>query len=176
MENTFSPTLQADQRGGADESTPPHVDLPLNVRQVRVRMHHTDLLGAVYHGTYFDLFEEARTEIFRSLGYTYLSCTEEEGRLMTIVRAACDYKRPACMDALLSIAVTVPDITRAKITFAYEVRLAASNDLIARGEHVFAFLDVRTNRPTSTPPHLVALIKQTPEFAWSETASTAARR
>lgn len=141
--------------------------LPRNARLVRVRMHHTDLLGAVYHGTYFDLFEEARTEVFRALGYYYESCTEGESRLMTIVRAACDYKRPARMDALLVIAVTVPEITRAKITFAYEVRLAESNELVARGEHVFAFIDVRSSRPTSTPPNLVALIKQTPEFGWS---------
>jgi acyl-CoA thioesterase FadM len=73
------------------------------------------------------------------------------------------------MDALLAIAVTVPEMTRAKITFSYDVRLAASNDLVARGEHVFAFLDVRTNRPTSVPPQLVALIKQTPEFGWDKT-------
>jgi len=142
-------------------------DLPRNVRLVRVRMHHTDLLGAVYHGTYFDLFEDARTEIFRALGYSYESCTEGEGRVMTIVRAACDYKRPGRMDALLAIAVTVPEVTRVKITFAYDVRLAVSNDIVARGENVFAFLDVHTGRPTSVPPNLVALIKETPEFGWS---------
>src|SRR5664280_2872295 len=37
----------------------------LNVRLARVRMHHTDLMGCVYHGTYFDLFEDARSEMFR---------------------------------------------------------------------------------------------------------------
>lgn len=169
MERTFASTAaacHADLAG--DEPVPQPADLPSNVRTVRVRMHHTDLLGAVYHGTYFDLFEEVRTEVFRSLGYTYEACTEGEGRLMTIVRCACDYKRPARMDALLAIAVTVPEMSRAKITFAYEVRLAVSNDLVAKGEHVFAFLDVRSGRPISTPPRLVALIKATPEFGWRE--------
>jgi acyl-CoA thioester hydrolase len=142
--------------------------VPPNTRLVRVRMHHTDLLGAVYHGQYFDLFEDARTEVFRALGYTYQTCTEEEGRLMIIVRAACDYKRPARMDDLLAIAVTVPEISRVRFSFAYDVRLAGSGDLVARGEHVFAFLDAKTSRPTSVPPRLTALVKDTPSFGWSD--------
>jgi acyl-CoA thioester hydrolase len=142
--------------------------MPPNTRLVRVRMHHTDLLGAVYHGQFFDLFEDARTEVFRALDYTYRTCTEEEGRVMIIVRAACDYKRPARMDDLLAIAVTVPEITRAKITFTYMVRIAGSSQLVAQGEHVFAFLDARTGRPTSVPPRLVALVKATPAFELPE--------
>jgi acyl-CoA thioester hydrolase len=138
--------------------------LPSNTRHVRVRMHHTDLLGAVYHGTYFDLFENARTEVFRALDYTYRTCTEEEGRLMIIVRAVCDYKRPARMDDLLAIAVTVPEMTRARLTFSYDVRLAGSDEPVAHGEHVFAFLDARTGRPRSVPPRLAALIRATPSF------------
>jgi len=138
--------------------------LPGNTRHVRVRMHHTDLLGAVYHGTYFDLFENARTEVFRALAYTYRTCTEEEGRLMIIVRAVCDYQRPARMDDLLAIAVTVPEMTRARLTFTYDVRMAESGQPVAHGENVFAFLDARTNRPTSVPPRLAALIRATPSF------------
>ncbi len=88
-----------------------------NVRHVRVRMHHTDLMGAVYHGTYFDLFEEARTEVFRDLGYTYHDCTEGESRLMVIVRAACDYKRPARMDDLVAVRVRVSGISKSTLDF-----------------------------------------------------------
>jgi acyl-CoA thioester hydrolase len=141
-------------------------NLPLNVRQVRVRMHHTDLVGAVYHGRYFDLFEDARTEVFRDLGYSYQTCTEDEGRLMVIVHAACDFKQPARMDDLLVVAVTVPAITRVKVTFAYDVRKAGSPTLLARGEQVFAFLDCKSGRPTSVPPLLVTLIGETAEFGW----------
>src|SRR5487761_2760098 len=111
---------------------------PRNVRHVRVRMHHTDLVGAVYHGTYFDLFEDARTEVFRALGYTYRDCVEDEGRLMIIVRAACDYKRPARMDDELAIAVTVESLTRARLGFAYAVSLADTGQSVAFGQHLFA--------------------------------------
>jgi len=141
---------------------------PLNVRLVRVRMHHTDLLGALYHGRVFDIFEDARTEVFRALDYTYQTCVEEEGRLMIIVRAACDYKRPARMDDLLAIAVTVSAMTRATVTFAYEIRLSATQALVARGEHVFAFLDATSSRPTSVPPRLAALIRATAAFGYAE--------
>src|SRR5579859_7062531 len=95
-------------------------DEQFNVRHVRVRMHHTDLMGGMYHGTYFDIFEEARTEVFRGLGYTYRDCTEGEGRLMVIIRAACDYKRPARMDDLLAIRVRVSLLTPARLGFRYD--------------------------------------------------------
>src|SRR6185437_12520195 len=148
--------------------------LPRNVRHVRVRMHHTDLVGAVYHGTYFDLFEDARTEVFRALGYTYRDCVEGEGRLMIIVHADCDYLSPAHMDDELVIAVRVEAITRARLTFVYDVSLGAGGKRAARGRQVFAFLDTKTQRPTSVPPRLAILIRATPEFGLisASTAST----
>jgi acyl-CoA thioester hydrolase len=135
-----------------------------NARRVRVRMYHTDLVGAVYHGTYFDLFEEARTEVFRALGYTYRDCVEGEGRIMIIVHAACDYLHPARMDDELVIAVQVEVITRARLTFVYDVSLGTGGKRVALGRQVFAFLDTLTQRPTSVPPRLAALIRATPEF------------
>lgn len=144
--------------------SPTQKPLPRNARRLRVRMHHTDMVGAVYHGTFFDLFEDARTEVFRALGYTYHDCVEGEGRLMIIVRAACDYKRPARMDDELEIAVRVETLTRVRLGFAYDVSLAATGEPVAYGQHVFAFLDARTNRPTSVPPRLAALVRATPEF------------
>jgi acyl-CoA thioester hydrolase len=121
-------------------------------------------MGAVYHGTYFDLFEDARTEVFRDLGYTYHDCTEGENRLMVIVRATCDYKRPARMDDLIAIRVRVSGMSKARLTFRYEVSLAETGDSIAIGEHVFAFLAVETGRPTAVPPLLAALVQATPGF------------
>jgi acyl-CoA thioester hydrolase len=127
-------------------------------------MHHTDQTGAVYHGTYFDLFEEARTEVFRDLGYTYSDCVEGEGRLMVIVRAACDYRRPAMMDDLLDIRVRISSLTRARCAFRYDVTLAGTGEAVAVGEHVFAFLDVASRRPVSVPPRFVALVGATPDL------------
>jgi acyl-CoA thioester hydrolase len=149
------------------------LDDDFNVRYVRVRMHHTDLMGAVYHGTFFDLFEEARTEVFRDLGYTYRDCVEGEGRLMLIVHASCDYKRPARMDDLLAIRVRVSLLSKARLGFRYDVTLAGSPEgspqpspegVIAIGTHVFAFLAVATNRPTSVPPRFAELVRTTPGF------------
>jgi acyl-CoA thioester hydrolase len=137
---------------------------PFNVSLVRVSMHHTDLLGGVYHGTFFGLFDQSRTEVFRALGYSYRDMVEGEGRLTVIVRAACDYKRPALMDDLLAISVQVASLGRARMGFRYEVRQAERGDLLAIGEHVFAFLDATTRRPTSVPPRLARLIRETPGF------------
>ena len=138
--------------------------LPFNVRQVRIRMHHTDAMGAVYHGTYFPLFDEARTEVFRDLGYTWRDAVEGEGRAMVIVHVACDFKRPARMDDLVAIEVHVARLTRVRLAFRYTVTLAYSGALVATGEQTFVFLSTTTNRPTSVPPNLAACILGAPGF------------
>ena len=140
----------------------PDHNAAVNVRFVRVRMHHTDLVGGVYHGTFFSLFDEARTEMFRDLGYTWSDVVEGAGRLMVIVHVACDYKRPARMDDLLAIHIRIATLGKARLGFSYHVSLAETGETVAMGEQVFAFLAQHTGRPTSVPPRLVALARTTP--------------
>jgi len=127
------------------------ITLPFNVRQVRIRMHHTDAMGAVYHGTYFPLFDEARTEVFRDLGYTWRDAVEGEGRAMVVVHVcvACDFKRPARIDDLVAIEVHVARLTRVRLAFRYRVTLAHSGALVATGEQTFVFY---SPPPQTGPP------------------------
>ena len=124
--------------------------LPMNVSRVRVRMFHTDLVGGVFHGRYFDLFEEARTEAFRRAGFHW-NATFSEGIVFLVTHVDCDYARPAAMDDELDISVFVSRLGRARCVVEYEVRRAGQSELLATGHTDFAFWDTRRSRLVAVP-------------------------
>jgi acyl-CoA thioester hydrolase len=141
---TGRPALDGAVAGG----TPP--DAPLNVSYVRVRMYHTDLVGGPFHGRYFDLFEEARTEAFRRAGFSW-EITHQDGIAFIVTHADCDFFKPAAMDDELAIGVFVTKLTRARCVVEYEVRRRGGQELLARGHTDFAFYDTRRNRLVGVP-------------------------
>ncbi len=105
---------------------------------IRVRYEETDQGGILYHGNYFTYFEVGRTELLRSLGFSYRKM-EEEGTFAVIVKAACSYQKPARYDDLLTIRTTLVRKTRVKIE--YEHLVLRDGELLATGHITLAFVD-----------------------------------
>src|SRR5215472_2083532 len=122
---TASPAVDGLVSGGR----PP--DAPLNVSYVRVRMYHTDFVGGAFHGRYFDLFEEARTEAFRRAGFNWEQ-THRDGIAFVVTHVDCDFHRPTAMDDELAISVFVTRLTRVRCVVEYEVRRAGEETLLAK--------------------------------------------
>ena len=64
--------------------------------RLRSRYSETDKMGYVYYGRYLEYFEEARTEMIRSLGMSY-DAMEDEGIMLPVVHSEIDYKQPLFM-------------------------------------------------------------------------------
>ena len=126
-----------------------------NIYVTRVRVHQTDLNGTMYHGAYLDIFDDARIETFRRLGYTYARMISNAWGAI-IRRVDCEYFVPAMMDDLLSVTVRVPALTRATMTFRYECR--REEETLALGHAVFAFLSDR-GRAIRVPPDLRQVVE-----------------
>src|SRR5579859_7945327 len=107
----------------------------------------------MYHGAYFDVFDDARIDVFRRLGYTY-ERSVSEGWFPVIRRVQCEYRAPARMDEAISITVLVPELSKATMAIRYECRREEA--VLAVGQVVFAFLDAG-GRPVRLPPALRAL-------------------
>jgi acyl-CoA thioester hydrolase len=122
----------------------------MNVSRVRVRMYHTDLVGGAFHGRYFDLFEEARTEAFRRAGFHW-RMTHADGVAFVVTACGCDFFRPTAMDDELAIAFYVTRLSKARCTVVYEVRCVDQEPLLARGYTDFAFWDTGRSRLTAVP-------------------------
>jgi acyl-CoA thioester hydrolase len=130
--------------------------MKLNLYQTRVRAHQTDLNAALYHGAYFDMFDDARIETFRRLGYTYERM--RRGGWTAVIRSIeCQFYLPARMDDLLDITVGVPRLSTARMTIRYECK--RDGDLLALAHAVFAFVDDR-GKAIRVPPDLRQVVRE----------------
>jgi acyl-CoA thioester hydrolase len=138
----------------------PSIDHPINRYTVRVRAHQTDLNGAMYHGAFFDIFDDARIETFRRLSYDYQRM-QDTGLRPVIRHVDAEYHAPAFMDDLLTVDVQVRAMTAASMTLRYSCRRGETP--IATGHAQFVFVDGR-GRPARVPDDLRSVVQSAPEF------------
>jgi acyl-CoA thioester hydrolase len=119
---------------------------------IRVRYAETDRMGLLHHANYLVYFEQARTELLRSLGMTYRDL-EDEGFLLVLTKVEVRYKRPAHYDDVLTIRTTAERTTAVRIDHRYEV--LRDGLLIAEGATTLACVD-RDGRPQALPAALRA--------------------
>ena len=117
---------------------------------VRVRYAETDRMGLLHHANYLVYFEQARTELLRSLGVAYRDL-EDQGYLLVLTRVEVRYRRPAYYDDLLTVRTTVARATSVKVVHRYEVW--RGGELLAEGETTLACVD-REGRVQRLPPVL----------------------
>ena len=117
---------------------------------IRVRYAETDRMGLLHHANYLVYFEQARTELLRTQGYTYKDL-EDRGFLLVLTKVEVRYKRPALYDDLLTIRTIVERTTAVRIDHRYEV--LRENTLIAEGSSTLACID-REGRPQALPDFL----------------------
>lgn len=86
----------------------------------RVRYGECDSMGYLYHGRYWEYFEEARTELLRRLGVRYRDL-EREGVFFVVYKAQIKYLAPIRYDDIASVLVRVSRITRTRVDHDYEV-------------------------------------------------------
>lgn len=97
------------------------VPAPVFSLPVRVYYQDTDAGGVVFHGTYLNYFERARTEWLRRLGFDLRRMAERDGLLFIVRELRAAYARPAQLDDLLGVTVGVEQIGRAQFTLGQNV-------------------------------------------------------
>ncbi|QEG22732.1 acyl-CoA thioesterase [Mariniblastus fucicola] len=113
--------------------------IPLQHRaELRVRFEETDAQGHVHHSKYLNYFEVARGEMFRAGGRSYREM-EEQGYMLVVVKATCDYRSSARFDDLLVIDTKVVRSKGVRIVHHYEIR--NGDDIVCVGETVLACVD-----------------------------------
>jgi len=107
--------------------------------QVRVRFQEVDGLRIVWHGHYLTYFEEGRLAFGRRFGLEYRDVLEQ-GYVIPLVHAECDYYAPARHGDVLTVVARLHPEAAARLTFSFEVR-AEDQRLLAAGITVQAFTD-----------------------------------
>jgi acyl-CoA thioester hydrolase len=138
-------------------------NLPPNVSRVRLRMYHSDLINSVFHGRIFELFEEARTEAFRRLGFEYREI-DDAGQAMIVTSISARFLTAGRFDEVVQIAVFVDALRKAQITIGYEGRRETDDTLLFTGETAFAFIDRERGRPVRVPEGIRHAIERYPSM------------
>ncbi|MFD1128833.1 acyl-CoA thioesterase [Paenibacillus provencensis] len=87
----------------------------------RVRYQESDQMGVVYHANYVNWFEIGRTEMIRSLGFSYRSM-EEQGVLLPVIGLDLKYKLPAKYDDYITVWTRINNFSSVRLHYEYEVR------------------------------------------------------
>lgn len=87
---------------------------------LRVRYAETDAMGVAYYANYFVWFEVARTDLLRTLGWSYREM-EESGVTLPVIEASCQYRRPARYDDELLIQTEGRVTSPVRMEFTYVV-------------------------------------------------------
>lgn len=123
-------------RSGEPASSPRVVDT-----EVRVRYAETDAMGVAHHANYFVWFEAGRTEYTRALGTPYRD-VEAAGVRLVVIEAHCHFRRPARYDDVVIVRTSLGDVSKATLTFAYEVVTTGDGTRLADGYTVHAATDL----------------------------------
>lgn len=127
----------------------------------RVDFAETDMAGMAHFSNFFRWMEAAEVAFLRSLG---LSVTLEwEGRKVSFPRvsARCDFRRPARFEDEIAIAVTVKQVGRTSVTYAFE--FFRGDDSLATGEVSSVCCRVEPGQPLTPiplPPPLRAKLEE----------------
>lgn len=104
----------------------------------RVRYFDTDQFQAAHHSRALLWFEEARTELLRSLGRPYQDF-ERAGIFFPVREAACRYRALARFDMMLTVAIESIEMRGASLRFEYRVTCEA--EPIVDGHTLHACVD-----------------------------------
>ena len=118
---------------------------------------HTDKMGVVYYGRYFEFFEAGRNEFLRKLGYPY-SKIESRGYILPVIEAASRYFAPARYDDEVTLYTILKDIPTVRIRLEY-IMENSSKEKLAEGHTIHSFVNAGTMKPVRPPADFVELVK-----------------
>mgnify|MGYP003315358899 CR=1 FL=1 len=102
-----------------------HFNLTPSSHKVRVIYGHTDMMGRVYYGRFYEYFESARSHFLREVGLPYTDI-EKSGVFVPVIESHCEYRHPATYDDVLIVRTILREAPRAKMKIEYEVLLEKS--------------------------------------------------
>ena len=124
---------------------------------IKVYYKDIDQMGIVYYSRYFEYFEEARTEMLSSIGLDY-SNVEENGVMLPVIEAHCEYKKGATFSQDLIVKTYIRELPKVKIKFEYKICPAGSDEILLTGYTVHACTNLE-GKPVKMPKYIRKILK-----------------
>ena len=116
---------------------------------MRIYWEDTDAAGIVFYANYLKFFERARTEWLRGLGFGQETLRREAGIAFVVSETRLSYRRPARLDDLIEVSVSVVHLGQASLEIAQQARRAG--ELLAEGMIRIGCVELGTFRPCRIP-------------------------
>lgn len=116
---------------------------------IRVYFQDTDAGGVVYHASYVNFMERARTEWLRTHGYSNAGLMKEFGVVFVVRTLELDYYRPAQLDDLLDVTAQIKEIGRSRLNLLQNVM--REGEILSEGEVHLVCVSRNTFKPVSMP-------------------------
>lgn len=131
---------------------------PSSGLQVRVYIEDTDAGGIVYHATYLNYMERARTEWVRSRGVG-LRAGLEENVSYVVQRLSIHYGVPARLDDELRVTAEPVAFGRVWMDFQQQVVRAHDEAVLASADVRVACIALDSGRPRRLPANMLELLE-----------------
>jgi len=129
-----------------------------HITRIRIRYAETDQMRFVYYSRYFEYFEQARSEMLRSIGLPYPRI-EEMGLLLPVIEAHATYKRSARYDEVIEVVTSLREKPVARVRLDYEVYREGEKEPIVDGYTIHGFINAQTGRPTRAPAQFLEAVE-----------------
>ena len=126
--------------------------MPQSLSTVRVRYAETDKMGVAYYANYLVWFEVGRTDLLRTLGWSYREM-EEAGVILPVIEAHCEYRQPSWYDDELEVRTQGRLLSAVRIQFDYQLVRRGDDVTTAVGRTIHAALDA-DSRPCRLPERI----------------------
>ncbi|MDO8412921.1 MAG: tol-pal system-associated acyl-CoA thioesterase [Gallionellaceae bacterium] len=117
---------------------------------IRVYFQDTDAGGVVYHGSYVNFLERARTEWLRECyGYSNAGLMKEFGVVFVVRSLQMDYLKPTLLDDMLTVSAQLKEVGRSRVTLLQSVR--RGEEILMTAEIHLVCVTVAGFKPVSVP-------------------------
>jgi acyl-CoA thioester hydrolase len=137
---------------------PSNQDQPVIETTFHVRYAETDAMGVVHHANYLVYFEEGRSHYMRNMGSDY-ALIEASGYQLPVTETSLRYVGSLRYGQRVKVRTWIEENRSRRITFAYEVLIDQSNQVLVSGITRHVWTDSKGN-VTRAPNQWTALFKQ----------------
>ena len=135
------------------------MSLPAKHIELEIPFHDVDVMGVAWHGHYLRYFEIARCALLREIDYDYPQM-RESGYVWPVVECQIKYVRPLLYGQRVAVHAQLVEYEN-RLKVSYEIRDAASGELLTRGHTVQLAIDAESQElQYVSPPVLLEKLKR----------------
>lgn len=124
----------------------------------RVKYSETDKMGIVHHSNYARYFENARWELFRSIGLPYAKI-EEKGYMLPVISLHINYLQKIVYDEKLTIGTTLEKIKGARLFFSF-MMCNQNEQIVCKSQLELACVNREKWKPCPFPEFIVETLQR----------------